>query len=55
MNEHKIVTEERPDDYIAYVDGDPQIWGCGITRELAVYNLIGAHQNYFDIDIKCGG
>jgi hypothetical protein len=55
MKEHKIVTERKQDDYIAYVDGEPQICGCSITRVLAVYSMIKSHQDYFDVDIKCRG
>lgn len=55
MNEHKIVTERRQDDYIAYIDGEPQICGCNITRVLAVYSMIKSHQDYFDVDIKHRG
>jgi len=35
----RIVTEERSDDWIAYIDGHPELWEAGTTENDAIAKL----------------
>lgn len=48
----KIVVRKRGDDYHAWLDGHPEIWGCGKTPDEAIGKLITAHTDTFNIEIE---
>lgn len=58
MNDQKtksICIARRPTDndgFIAYSDDDKSIYGTGATSTLAVGDLIIAHPEYFNIEIR---
>lgn len=47
-----IIVEKRWDDYIAYLEGHREIWGCGEDFDSAVGDLVRAHEKEFDIEIR---
>jgi len=47
-----IIIEKRTDDYMAYLEGHPEIWGCGRDSDSAVGDLIRSHKEIFDIKIR---
>lgn len=49
---YKIIVERRQDDYMAYLNGDKKLWGCGKTPDLAVISLIRNHAEKMNIKIK---
>ena len=48
----KIVIRERGNDYMAFIEGHPEIWGCGKGVVSAVGDLILSHQDVCDINIE---
>jgi len=47
----RIITTNRSADVHAQVEGRPEIWGCGPTRNAAIGNLIAAHQELFNVSV----
>ena len=47
-----IVVEKRSDDYMAYLESDKAIWGCGSTVVEAVGELIYFHPEVFNINVQ---
>ncbi len=47
----KIVIRKRLDDYMAFIEGHPEIWSCGKTVNFAIGDLILSHQVAFDVAI----
>ena len=45
----KIVIEKRTDDYIAFLEGNRDIWGNGPTPRSAIGNLITVHGEVFGL------
>jgi len=43
-----IIIEKRKDDYMAYLEGHREIWGCGKDSDSAIGDLISAHKKEFD-------
>lgn len=48
---NRIIVEKRIDDFIAYIEGDRTIWGCGNTKNAAIGNLVSTHQDVFGIQV----
>ncbi len=44
-----IVVDKRPDDYIAYLDGRKEVWGCGASAYEAIGNLVNGHAHIFGV------
>jgi hypothetical protein len=49
---NKIVVEKRSEDYIASIDEQKEMWGCGPSIAAAIGDLITAHRKRFDIKIE---
>lgn len=47
----EIIIEKRHDDFIAYLKGNREIWGCGKTYDEAIGNMIKTRKEKFDIEI----
>jgi hypothetical protein len=47
-----IVVRPRSDDYQAYVEGEPGLWGSGKTEASAIGNLVYSHPGRFCITIE---
>lgn len=47
----KIVIRKRLDDYMAFIEGHPEILGCGKTVNFAIGDLISSHQVACDVTI----
>lgn len=47
-----IIVEKRSDDYMAYIEGRKEIWGCGKDFDSAIGDLVRTHQKEFNVDIK---
>lgn len=44
MATHEITVVKRNSDYMAYLDGNEALWGCGKSPDVAVASVIYAHQ-----------
>jgi hypothetical protein len=47
-----IIIEKRGNDYMAYLEGHPEIWGQGLSIVAAIGDIIWSHSITFDIKIK---
>lgn len=47
-----ILTDKRPDDYTASIEGKPGNWESGQSEMEAVGKLILSHPKLFNIEIK---
>jgi len=45
-----ITIQKRSDDYIAYLNNDPKLWGCGSTPNAAIGDVI--HTHYKELNVK---
>ena len=48
----KIIIRERGDDYMAFIEDHPEIWGCGEGAASAVGDLVLSHQEACDVKIE---
>lgn len=48
----KIVIRERGDDYMAFIEGHPEIWGAGGSINAAIGDLVSSHQTTCDVNIE---
>lgn len=48
----KIIIRERGDDYMAFIEDHPEIWGCGKGVAGAVGDLVLSHQETCNIKIE---
>jgi hypothetical protein len=48
----KIVIRERGDNYMAFIEGHPEIWGAGKGVTSAIGDLVLSHQETCDIKIE---
>lgn len=46
-----IILTERANDWHAHLEGRPDIWGCGRTRNEALGDLMSEWPQYFDVKI----
>jgi hypothetical protein len=46
-----IIVEKRRDDYMAYIEGRREIYGCGSNPQAAIGYLIMWHKEHFNISI----
>ncbi len=42
-----IIIEKRSDGYMAFLEGHPEIWGCGKDPDDAIMDLISSHNEKF--------
>ena len=47
-----IVVRKRIDDYMAFIEGHTEIWGCGKTPSCAIGDMILSHKDICGIEIK---
>jgi len=48
----KIIVIQRDQDYKAYLESDPAIWGSGKTTQQAIGDLVAAYPEVFDIEVE---
>jgi len=48
----RIIIEKRSDDYMAYLEGHKEIWGCGKWPELAIGKLMITHRDKFGFEFE---
>jgi hypothetical protein len=48
----KIIVEERSHDWMAFLEGQRGIWGCGRTPYEAIGNCVNAHREMFGIGVQ---
>ncbi len=46
----KIIVEKRPDDYMAYLEGNKGIWDCGPSISMAIGKLMITHKEVFGLE-----
>lgn len=46
----RILVERRSEDYMAYLEGHREIWGCGKDYDSAIGDLIRSHGKKFDTE-----
>ena len=51
MATHKITVVKRVSDYMAYLDGNKALWGCGKSPNEAVASVVYSHQRETGIEI----
>lgn len=51
VDKKKIIVERRTDDYMAFLEGRRDMWGCGQSIDSAVGSLISSHRDQFSIEI----
>ena len=47
----KITVVERRDDYMAYLQDDKRLWGCGGSPAEAIGSAIMAHGSYISLEL----
>ena len=50
-NPVKIIIIKRTADYMAHLQGNPGVWGCGLTPSRAIGDLVFFHPEAFGIQI----
>ena len=46
-----IVIEKRSCDYMAYIENDKTLWGCGKNINSAIGNLVSTHSDKLNLDL----
>ena len=49
---HTITVVKRSSDFIAYIDGDKSLWGCGKSPNEAVASVVYSHKDSLEISIE---
>lgn len=52
QRKHKITVVKRSSDFMAYLDGNKALWGCGKSPGEAVASVVYSHQRETGIAIE---